>query len=294
MFFTRFLSALLILTSVASDSGHVVLQSIEANGFMQTMQAEQEDGDLHVAILTVLDMDQSKDRFEHCADSLKSLGFEQVETVSGVNYHSFYPSDDEISLMGWSEEQHTAERMKANKGIFDEFKKTHSPTVAFPSGFEDNAVKKLFPGQIACFLGHWNFWELASKKPEGHISLILEDDAKILKEHSQVLSSLQNLGGASKMLCNLMGCTGGSFGLGNTMGYAVTSEAARQLLTNVDGTIPVDWAINQAASKGLISGKCPHEPLVARGYGAETSTKQFLVNFGETAKATPIRSYRDA
>mmetsp|Transcript_30507 Transcript_30507/g.66546 ORF Transcript_30507/g.66546 Transcript_30507/m.66546 type:complete len:304 (-) Transcript_30507:202-1113(-) len=238
---------------------------------------EAKSGGQDVYILTVPNVTANQERFAHCARIVEELGYAPANPIEGINYHRFYPSNAEALAQGWSPDQIKFEKQKAARAIFQEYRKLYNLTVALPAGFEEDAIGHLFPGQIAVYLGHLGFWEKAAQQPEGSSSVILEDDAELLANPEQLKAAIEQGSGANDIL-NLA-CQG-QFGMANTMGYVVSPTTAQQLIQGADGKIPVDWAINKLHAAGAISGHCNSLPLLGKGFGAETSTKQLL----ETAK----------
>jgi len=239
---------------------------------VQADSLAQELAEPDIYILTVPEVLANRDRFAHCKEIVEKLGYASVVPTEGINYHRFYPSDAEVLARQWSPNQTTFEKLTAASKIFEEYRKLHKPTVAFPMGFEEDAVHNLFPGQIAVYLGHWSFWEKAAQQPEGSFSLVLEDDAELRANPEELKAAIERSSSENDLL-NL-GCVG-QFGMDNTMGYVVSPAAARQLLQGADGQIPVDWAISKLSKDGVISGRCSSSPLISKGFGASHSTKAF-------------------
>lgn len=229
-----------------------------------------------IFILTVPNKTENQKRFDHCAATVKQLGFGQATPIEGINFHRFYPTDEEIKAKHWTLEQKKLERQKGVTAVFQEYRK-HKPTFQFPAEFEKDAIGHLDPGQVAVYLGHWSFWEKAAQLPEGQMAVILEDDAQLRATSDQMNALAKHLP-TKKNLVNLYHCNGklGQFGMPNTLGYALSPSTARLLMQGARGDIPVDWAINKLHADGTISGGCHSPALVDKGFGFDNSTKRLL------------------
>eukprot|EP00747_Dinoflagellata_sp_TGD_P162020 gnl/TRDRNA2_/TRDRNA2_179160_c0_seq1.p1 gnl/TRDRNA2_/TRDRNA2_179160_c0~~gnl/TRDRNA2_/TRDRNA2_179160_c0_seq1.p1 ORF type:complete len:361 (+),score=48.45 gnl/TRDRNA2_/TRDRNA2_179160_c0_seq1:171-1253(+) len=248
-----------------------------------------EKADPAIFMLTVLDSPPNVARAERCRASCTSLGYVNVSTVEGIQYHKFYPSDHEIAAQNWSRERIANETSRANSEIFKVFEQDQpnatqlrqqaANTTRLPRNFKEVASRSLSPGQVAVYLGHRRFWERVALMTNGSWSLLLEDDAHLNVKPSALAEWLdrhQSGDLASFVYLRPQGCNGGKFWIPDLMGYAIQPETARVLLANARADVPVDWAISHLVADKHLAGFCSETSFIQSDPDWRTSTKSLM------------------
>lgn len=161
---------------------------------------------LRVFALTI---DRNKERTAAFQNTSDKLGY-NVTMIKGVDFHKYYPSKSELEKANLTKDEKHKKKKKAMESIFEAFGKLNGndPDTVLPSGFKKAAEEKLSPGQLAAYLGHRHFWNIASALPDDEWAVIFEDDAHLLAGPSTLrdllkqaaASAVKFTGGAARVV----------------------------------------------------------------------------------------------
>lgn len=214
---------------------------------------------------------------------LKNLGHDfdnfNVTQLAGIDMRQFTNEDEEMSqnVIPMNREQR-AQWLLTDMG----FGPVHGKRTS--KEYESN-------GALACSLGHWKMWQLASNATSGKWTVILEDDAQPAagvtgRSLEELLATVpegvdevflddrhcQSFGGH-------VGVVSGSglnhFAMGSTA-YAVTAAGAKAMLA-VPFRYPADHWLNVPVRTGAIKAYCPAAlPAFVHEYSHRSVINSFL------------------